>query len=228
MKGLCLLLKGSCVLLLLTSLFYGQGVGTSGDITGTTVDSGGAVVVNASVIGLDTTKGFQRSAVTDGNGHDESRGLRQKIYKVTAEGKGFATEARTVTVALGETVAADFHLKPAGVSSQVQVTVEVADTAPVVDVERASQANTLDQQYINNLPIDRRDYLTFTLLMPGVSQSLNIADNRDLRVNYVPQSGLSFYGSNGRGHILTVEGGNFNGDSQFVMANVSQDAVQEF
>ncbi len=228
MKALFTLFRGTCVLLLLTSALYGQGVGTSGDITGTVVDPSGAVVVKASVVALDPAKGLKHTAITDQSGHYRFTGLPPAIYTVTAEGQGFAPEARTVTVALGETINADYHLKPQGVNSQVQVTVEMTDTAPVVDVERASQANTLDQQYINDLPIDRRDYLTFTLLMPGVSQSLNIADNRDLRPNYVPQSGLSFYGSNGRGNVITVDGGNFNGYSQFVIANVSQDAVQEF
>ncbi len=226
MKVLRIVLGALC--LLLTSVFYGQGVGTSGDIAGIVVDPSGAAVANASVVAADTAKGFQRNAVTDESGHYRFNGLPPAVYAVTAEGQGFAREARTVTVALGETMIADFHLKLSGVTNQVEVTAEAVDAAPVVDVERASQANTLNQQYVNSLPIDRRDYLTFTLLMPGVSQSLNIADNRDLRVNYVPQSGLSFYGSNGRGNVITVDGGNFNGYSQFVMANVSQDAVQEF
>ncbi len=182
MKVLYALFRGTCVLLLLTSALYGQGVGTSGDITGAVIDPSGAIVVKASVVALDTAKGFQRTAATDVSGHYRFSGLPPATYTVTVEGQGFAPEARSVTVALGETVNADFHLKLQGVTSQVEVTAIIADTTPLVDVERASQANTLDQQYINDLPIDRRDYLTFTLLMPGVSQSLNIADNRDLRL----------------------------------------------
>src|SRR5260370_37523839 len=81
---------------------------------------------------------------------------------------------------------------------------------------------------MGDLPIDRRDYLTFTLLMPGVSESNIIADSRTLRERQVPQSGLSFYGSNGRGTNVYVDGSSFNGYSGFVIANVSQDAVQEF
>jgi len=213
---------------LLTGVVYGQGVGTSGEIKGTVVDPSNAVVVKATVTAADIAKGIQHSTATDDSGHYQFSGLPPAAYTITVEGQGFAPDARSLTVSLGETITQDFHLKPAGVTDQVQVTVEMTGTGSVVDVERASQANTLDQQYINDLPIDRRDYLTFTLLMPGVSQSLNIADNRDLRANYVPQSGLSFYGSNGRGNAITVDGGNFNGYSQNVMSNVSQDAVQEF
>src|SRR6266700_3601322 len=228
MKSVCLLLSKLSCLLLLTGVVYGQGVGTSGEIKGTVVDPSNAVVVKATVTAADIAKGIQHSTATDDSGHYQFSGLPPAAYTITVEGQGFAPDARSLTVSLGQPIPQDFHMKPAGVTDQVQVTVEMTGTGSVVDVERASQANTLDQQYINDLPIDRRDYLTFTLLMPGVSQSLNIADTRDLRPNYVPQSGLSFYGSNGRGNVITVDGGNFNGYSQFVIANVSQDAVQEF
>jgi len=79
-------------------------------------------------------------------------------------------------------------------TEQIVVTTEL----PLVETQRASQANTLTQNYIVDLPIDRRDYLTFTLLLPGVSDSTRLADDQDFRVKQTPQSGLSFYGSNGR------------------------------
>jgi len=65
-------------------------------------------------------------------------------------------------------------------------------------------------------------------LAPGVSNSNTIADNADFRVKQTPQSGLSFYGSNGRGNSVTVDGGEANDDAGGVRLNLSQDAVQEF
>src|SRR3989441_7009956 len=65
-------------------------------------------------------------------------------------------------------------------------------------------------------------------MVTGVSNSNNIADNADFRVKQTPQSGLSFYGSNGRGNNITVDGGEANDDAGGVRLNVSQDAVQEF
>jgi hypothetical protein len=47
-------------------------------------------------------------------------------------------------------------------------------------------------------------------------------------VKQTPQSGLSFYGSNGRGNSVTVDGGEANDDAGGVRLNLSQDAVQEF
>ena len=144
---------------------------------------------------------------------------------MTAQVTGFQTLIQKgVVVSVGETSILDFSLKVA-TSGQ---TVEVSATPPVVDTERGSQANTLTEQYITDLPIDRRDYLTFTLLLPGVSNSTRLADDQDFRVKQTPQSGLSFYGSNGRGNSVTVDGGEALGDSGGVRTTVSQDAVQEF
>ena len=138
---------------------------------------------------------------------------------------GFATEIRrSVTVAIGQTVTSDFKMKP----SQVATVVEVTDQPPVVETERGSQADRISQQYIADLPIDRRDYLTFTLLAPGVSDSTRLAGDQDLESSKLPQSGLSFYGSNGRGNSITVYGGETSGDSGGVRLTVSQDDVQEF
>lgn len=202
-----------------------QGVGTSADLAGTVVDPTGSGVPNAKVTALDEAKGTQRTALSDEQGSYRISGLAPSTYKVTVERSGFQTEVvKEVILNIGQTVVLDFHLKLAGATA----TVEVSSAAPVVETERGSQANTLTQDYIMDLPIDRRDYLTFTLLAPGVSNSNTIADNADFRPKQTPQSGLSFYGSNGRGNSVTVDGGEANDDAGGVRLTISQDAVQEF
>jgi hypothetical protein len=66
------------------------------------------------------------------------------------------------------------------------------------------------------------------LLAPAVSDSTRLSSDQDYRVKQTPQSGLSFYGSNGRGNSVTVDGGEINDDAGGVRLNMSQDAVQEF
>jgi hypothetical protein len=202
-----------------------QGVGASADLTGTITDPSGAEVPSAKVTAIDTAKGGQRSVVTDQHGFYRLSGLAPGSYKVRVERSGFQTEiVSAVELSVGQTFILDLHLKLAGVQTQVEVTSQ----APIVDTEQGGQANTLPQQYIADLPINRRDYLTFTLLTPGVSDSTRLASDQDFRVKQTPQSGLSFYGSNGRGNSVTVDGGEFNDDSGGVRPNLSQDAVQEF
>ena len=212
-------------LLLATSVAQAQGVGTSGDITGTVTDSSGAVLPKVTVSVVDTQTGLKRTVITDSTGQYHVAGLSPSTYEVRAELPGFATEVlKGVSLAIGQTVVSDFRMNP----SQVATVVEVTSEPPVVETERGSQADRISQQFIADLPIDRRDYLTFTLLAPGVSDSTRLAGDQDFRVKQTPQSGLSFYGSNGRGNSITVDGGETSGDTGGVRLTVSQDAVQEF
>jgi hypothetical protein len=202
-----------------------QGVGSSGDIRGSVTDPAGALIPKAIIVAEDVEKGIRRTSVTDANGQYEFTGLPPTTYRVTVKISGFQTEIlRDVVVNVGQTVILDIHMK----ISAGQEMIEVSTEPPVVETERGHQADTLNEQYIANLPIDRRDYLTFTLLMPGVSDSTRLASNQDFRVKQTPQSGLSFYGSNGRGNSVTVDGGEANDDAGGVRLTLSQDAVQEF
>jgi len=204
---------------------YAQGVGTSGQIAGTVTDASGAVIPNAMVVATETARGNHYSATSGDSGQYRMADVLPAMYNVTVEVAGFQKMTRTgVTVNVGETTIMDFSLKVAATGQ----TVEVTGSAPVVDTQRGSQANTISDQYINDLPIDRRDYLTFTLLLPGVVNSTRLADDQDFRVKQTPQSGLSFYGSNGRGNSVTVDGGEVKDDSGGVRLTISQDAVQEF
>jgi len=214
------------VCFLLTTLFaHAQGVGSSGEITGTITDSSGGALSKATIVVLDTGTGQRRQVATNAVGYFRVTGLPPVTYEVSAQVSGYATGIRkSVTVAIGQTATTDFILRP----SKVETVIEVTDQPPVVETERGSQANTISQQYITDLPVDRRDYLTFTLLAPGVSDSTRLAGDQDFRVKQTPQSGLSFYGSNGRGNSITVDGGETSGDSGGVRTTVSQDAVQEF
>jgi Carboxypeptidase regulatory-like domain len=212
-------------LLLAASLMYAQGVGSSGNIRGTVTDTSGAVLPRATINLVDASTGLRRTLVTDTTGQFQATGLPPATYEVSAELPGFATVVRkNVVVNVGQSVVSDFQMKPARVSEVVEVTTE----SRVVETDRGSQADTINQQYIAELPIDRRDYLTFTLLAPGVSDSTRLADDQDFRVKQTPQSGLSFYGSNGRGNSITIDGGETSGDSGGVRLTVSQDDVREF
>ncbi|MFZ0479171.1 MAG: TonB-dependent receptor [Terriglobales bacterium] len=219
--------SGGCLLLLLGLLTaaHAQGVGTASGIKGTVTDASGGVLPKANVIAEDAGKGIRRSAVTNAGGGYLLTGLPPGTYDVSVELAGFGTEIqRGLVVTVGQTVILDFHLNVASVKETVEVSVDL----PTVDTEKSSQSNTLTQVYIQDLPIDRRDYLTFSLLAPGVSNSTRLADDTDYRVKQFSSSGLSFYGSNGRGNSVTVDGGEANDDEGGVRLTLGQDAVQEF
>src|SRR5437016_4376184 len=221
-------IKGGWLLLCLvfaTGVGRAQGVGSSGDITGAVNDPSGAGIPKATILAVESDKSIQHSTETDTGGEYRLAGLPPATYDVTVKIPGFQSEVQKgVILTVGATVVVDFHLKLASTSGMIEVNAE----PPVVETQRGSLSDTITQQYITDLPIDRRDYLTFTLLMPGVSDSTRLASDTDFRVKQTPQSGLSFYGSNGRGNSVTVDGGEAEDDAGGVRLTVSQDAVQEF
>jgi Carboxypeptidase regulatory-like domain len=204
---------------------FAQGAGTSGYIDGTVRDSSGAVMPNVAVAVVDSERGVRRTATSDVAGQYRLANLSPANYDVSVAMPGFESQVqRNIALQLGQTVVVDFRMKVSAGNEVVEVTSE----RPVVDAARAAQSGVVGERSIQDLPIDRRDYLTFSLLMPGVSNANTVAGNADFRVKQTPQSGLSLYGSNGRGNNVTVDGGEANDDTGGVRLNVSQDAVQEF
>src|SRR5205807_1995269 len=159
MKLFSLLARFAACLLLAAGMAHAQGVGASGDIRGTVTDPSGAVVTNATVDVVDVGKGTKHTVTADNNGQYHVTGLLPAVYNVSVAHSGFQTEiAKNVTVGVGETSILDFHMKVSSVAESVEVTTE----PPVVEVDRSHQANTINSQLIQDLPINRRDYLTFT------------------------------------------------------------------
>jgi hypothetical protein len=130
-----------------------------------------------------------------------------------------------VTVSVGGTTTVNFRLE---LGPAEPLTVDVNGTLPMVQPDRAQQSNTIRAADIHDLPLPKRDYLDYTTLVPGVADSQNIVDSSDFRVPQAAQSGLSFYGSNGRGNSVTVDGGEANDSGGAVRPTLSQEAVQEF
>ena len=225
------LISFTCAVVLAASLLlanpaaHAQGVGASGSLSGTVSDPTGAVIPKGTVTAEDTSRGLRLTAAVDSNGQYRFTSLSPGTYDLTAQIAGFQSQIQKgVVITVGQIANLDFHLQVATTSSVI----EVSAAPPVVETERGSQSNTITQQYIEDLPIDRRDYLNFTLLLPGVADSTHLTDDQDFRVKQTPQSGLSFYGSNGRGNSVTVDGGEAGDDAGGVRLTVSQDAVQEF
>src|SRR5579864_1491564 len=213
------------LLLSATGSALAQGVGASGGLQGTVNDPSGARTPNASIVAVDTERGTKFTATSDSSGQYRLTGLAPGTYDVTASASGFASQVQKgVVVSVGSVTSVDFSLTvtPAATS------VEVSAAPPTIDTVQGKQADTINLGYVESLPINRRDYLSFTLLLPGVSDSTRVSDDQDFRVKQTPTSGLSFYGSNGRGNSVTVDGGDTGDDAGGVRLTVSQDAVQEF
>jgi hypothetical protein len=88
----------------------------------------------------------------------------------------------------------------------------------------------IDEVWLRQLPVNRRNYFDFSLLSPGVTSANQISGtgSNDQRVPSTPHSAFSFDGNNGRGNGATVNGGEANDDFGGMRLTLGQEAVKEF
>ena len=209
----------------LSTIMFAQAGGSTADIRGSVTDPNGSVISGATVTLTDADRGSMRTASTDAQGEYRFLSLTPGMFQIRVEAAGFSAQVRNaITVTVGQTLDQNFSMQ----IGDATATVEITSDAPLIETERTQQSTTINEKFIRELPIDRRDYLSFTLLSPGVVDSNALADNTDFRVAQTPQSGISFYGNNGRGNSITVDGAEANDQGGGVRANLSQEAVQEF
>ena len=206
-------------MMLLTGVGFGQGVAT-GDLHVTVKDPGGNLVTSASVTVRDQAKGLERTTTANVDGEYRVVLLPPGTYAVVVQAKGFANaEAHNVVITVGGVADLPVSLSIEG----TQVMVNVSGTAELVETTRSSTTNTVDQHRIDNLPINGRNYINFTL-----TDSQVVKDNAP-NTGAAPTSGLNMSGQRGRANLINVDGADATDNSiNGVRSTVSQEAVQEF
>jgi len=206
--------------LLLAATAYGQGGVATGDLHVTVKDPSGNFVTNATVTARDVAKGLERTATADGQGGYSIRQLPPGSYTVTVETKGFTKVENTgVIITVGGQVDLPVALTVAGGKEVV----EVSSQADLVETSRSSTTDTIGQRRIDNLPINGRNYINFTL-----TDSQVVRDNAP-SLGAAPTSGLNMSGQRGRSNLVNVDGADATDNSvNGVRSTVSQEDVQEF
>jgi hypothetical protein len=193
---------------------------TTADLAGTVLDQSSAVLPGATVTAQNTDTNFTRSATTDDRGHFVIPALPPGTYSIRAELQGFSPRTLDdVVVTLGSLVDVRLTLNVAG----GQELVTVAGDPPVVDPQKTVVSNMISQDQIEHLPINGRNFISFSLLAPGVST------DRTPQQGASGTSGLTFAGQRARSNNITVDGLD-NNDAAIgsVRATFSQEAVREF
>ncbi len=209
-------------LLLVPTWLHGQSGATTGEIRGTITDASKAVIPGAMLTATHVHTGLSRTTTSDEDGAYLFALLPPGMYEVKAQHAGFSTVTqKELILEVGQFLVVDFTLQVAAVPQEVSVT----GVSPVVETLRTQQAYTVTQRSINDLPINGRNFLEFTLLMPGVVE----ANPTVPLLKQLPSTGLSFAGQNGRGNVVTIDGAdNMDDASNSVRATPSQEAVLEY
>jgi len=197
-----------------------QSRATSADLTGTVRDDSQAVVPGARVTARDLETNLERDAVTRADGRFVLAAVPLGVYRVHIDLTGFATIVlERVELALGASVDVDVVLHPAAIAEAISVAAE----SPIVDTRRTVIASVVSQDQIAQLPINGRNFMSFSLTTPGVT------GDRMPRQGAAATSGLSFGGQSARSNNITVDGFDNNDETiGGVRATFSQEAVREF
>src|SRR6202166_1785816 len=209
----------AALFLLIRQFALAQGAAT-GDLHVSVRDPKGGGVTNATVTVRDVAKGLERAGSSDGQGGYSVRQLAPGTYSVIVDAPGFAkTEATGVAITVGEMAELPIAVTVAGGKEVV----EVNSQAELVETSRSSTTDTIGQRRIDNLPINGRNYINFTL-----TDSQVLRDNAP-NTGAAPTSGLNISGQRARSNLVNVDGADATDNGvNGVRSTVSQEAVQEF
>jgi hypothetical protein len=199
---------------------FAQSRATGADLAGVVLDESRAVLQSIPVVVTHLDTDVERSVVSGQNGEFHVPALSPGFYRVRVEAQGFAPHViDRIELVLGSSVSLEIVMRVAAVAEGVVVAAE----SPAVELQRAVVATTVSQHQIENLPINGRNFISFSLITPGV-----ITDRMPVQ-GATATSGLSFGGQRARSNNITVDGLD-NNDSVVgsVRATFSQEAVQEF
>jgi len=200
---------------------FAQAQASTADLRGTIADPNGAIVPGANVTARNAATGITRTVTTNDEGVYQIFSLPPGEYEVSAEA---ATFKKVVISAVRLTVgqSAELPIKLEIGASDVIVNVS-GETIDIIETNRTSVSNTIDQARIENLPINERSATGFALTISTVGR-----DN-GRPVGPAPTSGLNIGGQRGRSTLVQVDGSDFTDNSvNASRSTVSQEAVQEF
>ncbi|MGD0414251.1 MAG: TonB-dependent receptor [Terriglobales bacterium] len=205
--------------LLVRQSAFAQGAAT-GDLRVSVKDPKGNAVTNATVTVRDVAKGLERAGSSDGQGGYSVRQLAPGTYSVTVDASGFAkAEATGIAITVGGMAELPVTLTVAG----GREIIEVSAQAEIVETSRSSTTDTVGERRIDNLPINGRNYIQFTLSDSQVQR------DSSPQIGAAPTSGLNMSGQRARSNLVNLDGANnIDNSTNGVRSTVSQEAVQEF
>src|SRR5215471_14117595 len=146
---------------------FGQAV--SGTILGTVTDLTGAVRPSAKVTVVNEGTGLSRTMTADSNGEYVFPSLPTGRYTVMAEVTGFKTLALSnIDLGVDQRARVDLKLETGAISE----TMTVVGETPLLQTSSSELGTTVNNQQIEALPLNGRNFVNLTRTVPGVLRGI--------------------------------------------------------
>ena len=198
------------------SPIFAQG-GTTQTLSGSVVDSTGAVIPGADVSAKHTGTGVTSNAVSNAEGLFSIPSLPIGTYTVTVTLQGFKTViVNNVVLTSGAGADIKATMEIGGVSEQVTV----ASSSEIVQTQSSTVSQTINTTQITKLPLTSRSAMDFVNFLPGVSTANG---NRQAVINGLPRGtiNITLDGVNVQDNTLRTT------DGFFAIVSPRLDAIEE-
>jgi Carboxypeptidase regulatory-like domain/TonB-dependent Receptor Plug Domain/TonB dependent receptor len=209
---------------------------TNASLTGRVTDPSKAGVPKARITTINTGTNFQYDTASNSSGEYFLANLPPGSYRIEVEKSGFKKLVRPdVILHVQDALAIDFELP---IGSAVE-TVVVQSGATLVNTTSATVSTVVDQNFVENMPLNGRSFQTLIMLTPGVVVTATAFDDQGqfsvngqrADANYFTVDGVSAnFGVTGYFPLVQTAGGALPALSASGGTNslVSVDAMQEF
>ncbi len=192
-------------------------------IVGVVSDPTGAVIPGVEIALTHVATGTRYSTTTNETGFYRTPPLRIGEYLIEVESPGFKRTARSgVVLNVGDLRQVDVTLEV----GQITETIEVQAAAPLLETSRGSAGTVMENQLIQELPLNGRDYLQLARISAGVTAPAgsNTGDPQGLSVGGSQATQINFMidGIDNNNQSVASQGG------QKENLKPSIDAIQEF
>jgi hypothetical protein len=213
-------------LLVISSLFV-IGQSNYAVLSGSILDPETHAVVGALVELTSKATGAARHVSTNAQGLYEIPGLLPGNYELRVTAPGFGTSAQALELEVAEHLAIDIRLQ---VESRKEA-IEVSSAPEAIHTNEAALGEVVEQQSVQNLPLNGRMLLDLVLTVPGahISHGAQTGTMNPLYWRPGQRSAVSVSGSRPNGNYFLLDGST-NTDPAFNTQNLSPspDVVQEF
>ncbi len=197
----------------------------SQNISGTVVDTSGAIIPDATVTINDVAKGsVARQTTSDATGRFQAINVQPGRYNIVVEKTGFKKAEVGLTLDVNAKVdVGQIKLEVGQVTETLTVS---ADYLPVIQANTMEKAYLVDRTQISELPMNGRNWVALMSTVPGMTSSAR----NDFDMNFNDVSGFHALGGRGSQNNFYLDGSpNLDvGDNQSQYTQPSIDSIAEF